>query len=165
MTPERFAPDETDSAVEKLLLKKNGSRTTMTDLKEILLAVSHDSRKRDGLILAKLDAHLTDKVHLDEDEFTKLIEGFADKHVVRDAIVSDIKAEVDAIKENCLQLHTRAPRRAGDSETEDWGNSFGDEELGDIRRFWRVGRWFVMAIAAPFLVAAGNELSRALFGN
>ena len=73
MAPDRYSPDETDSAVEKLLLKKNGSRTTMTDLKEILLAVSHDSRKRDGLILAKLDAHMTDKVHLDDDEFTKLI--------------------------------------------------------------------------------------------
>jgi hypothetical protein len=152
LTPGRFAPDETDSAVEKLLLKKNGSRTTITDIKELLLAVSHDSRNRDALVLARLDAHLSDKVHLDEDEFAKLLEGFARKHADRDTVVSDIKAEVDAIKENCLELHARAPRRATDPETEDWGNSFGEKTRREVWLMWLLST----AVGKVLLVVAGG---------
>jgi hypothetical protein len=166
MTPDRLG-HETESAVETLLLKKNGERKTVSDVFEIVVAMNHDRRTDNLRLLSEiaknsdlLEAHARDYVHMDSAELAGFMAPFAKRHDERDAIVDVIEKDLQKVQAHCEELHGRAPRRSGDPDTEDWGNSFGDEELGDIRRFWRVGKWFVVAVAAPLLVALGNELSR-----
>lgn len=161
MAPDRFASDETGSALEKILLEDNGDRVTLKQLKEYIVASSHDSRARDGLILAKLDAHAEEMLHMTPGGFSEFMDG-------RDAIITEIRADMDAIKANCLEVHTRSPRRRTDPETEEWGQSvFGgkeDEEMGDLRRAWRVLKWVVVVIGGTMMVVVGEKLASMIFG-
>lgn len=170
---------ETESAVEKLATKTNGDRTTMRELKELLLAVHHDSRARDKRILDKIDEHSSKKYHVTKEEFDGIIEVFCKKHEDRDKKIDHLELDLDEsvktlekelleIRDNCVRMHLREPRRSTDAQTENWGVSvFGgdeDEEAGDMRRAWRTLRWFVLAAGGAFLVAVGTELSHLIFG-
>ncbi len=131
------APDETDSAVEKLLLKKNGSRTTMVDLKELLIAVNHDSRARDLWLCQLLEDHCEVQYHVTKPEFDAIVAKFAQKHERRDKDVEALKEELDEVRQTVV----------------------GDEEIGDLRRAWRVGRWFIAALVLVGLDLVARYLS------
>lgn len=168
MTPERLG-HETESAVEALLLKKNGDRKTVQDVFEIVVAMNHDRRADAILLLSELktnreilEKHLREDVRMSNDEFDNFIQEFRDEH-------KEIEKEILDIKENCNKARERQPRRATDPTTEDWGLSMNmtleDTEMGDMRRFWRVVKWAAIVSGAAFLVAVGDELSHLLFGN
>lgn len=172
MTPERLA-HETDSAVEKLLLKKNGERKTVQDVFEIVVAMNHDRRSDAVLLLNEIknsreltERHLREDVRMTNEEFSKFINGFNLKHEHRDEVVTSLEKELESIKENCLEIHKRAPRRKDDPDTEDWGTGMyeQDVELGDLRRAWRVLKWVVVVVGGTLLVAAGDHLSHLIWG-
>lgn len=170
---------ETEGAVERMAARSNGQQTTMRELKELLLAVHHDSRARDKKVLDKIEEHVTAMYHVTKEEFDDIVETFCKKHEDRDrniekleqdlgADVEKLEKELLTIRDNCVRLHLRSPRRATDPPTESWGPSyFGggeDEEAGDMRRAWRLLKWVFIVVGGTILVAAGNCLSRALFG-
>lgn len=70
---------ETEGAVERMATKANGNRTTMREIKELLLAVHHDSKARDYEILDKLDEHVTLYYHIKPEEFEALMAGIRDR--------------------------------------------------------------------------------------
>jgi hypothetical protein len=70
---------ETEGAVERMATKANGNRTTMREIKELLLAVHHDSRERDYEILGKLDEHINTMHHMTNDEFEALLQSIKDR--------------------------------------------------------------------------------------
>lgn len=168
MTPERLG-HETESAVEALLLKKNGDRKTVQDVFEIVVALNHD-RRNDAILMLNelknakdiLERHLNEDVRMSNDEFDDFIQEFRDEH-------KEIEKDILSIKENCLKANARSTRRATDPETENWGLSMNasleDTEMGDMRRFWRVMKWTAVVSGAAFLVAVGDELSHLIFGN
>lgn len=149
--PDSFKISETDGAVEKLLIEKNGAKKTVTDVFEVLIAIHHDSKKRDARIMEKLDSHLYDYVHLSRDDFEQLIGSFDERHEMKDEMLNRIEAElredIEIMKENCVKIHAKPE----------------DAELGDLRRAWKVVRWGVLVIGGAFLVAFGNELSQLIF--
>jgi hypothetical protein len=172
LTPEKLG-HETDDAVEQLLLRRNGQKKTVQDVFEVVVAMNHDRRSDTVRLLGEIRAnremvqkHLTEDARMTNVEFAELISGFNQKHLDRDVLVAELDRELDGIKENCAKLHTRAPRRRDDPDTEDWGRSYGDdEEMGDIRRLWRTARWVVIVVGGTMLVAVGDQLSHRLFGS
>jgi hypothetical protein len=63
-----------------------------------------------------------------------------------------------AIAELCAKIDARHPRRSTDAEGVDWTGKrsrlLEDEELGDMRREWRVRRWVLVAVLVPVLILA-----------
>lgn len=173
MAPNRLS-HEADSAVERLLLKSNGQKKTANDVFEVVVAMNHDRRADTALLLAEVKAtnglladHCTSKVHMTDEEFRAFIARFDKRHDDRDAIVTVIENDLEDVRRNCTQLHSRAPRRKTDPETEDWGNGMyaEDQELGDLRRAWRFLKWVVIVVGGAVLVAVGDQLSHRLFGS
>lgn len=161
MTPNRFDTDETGTAVQKLLIKKNGGNRTLADAFDLLIAMDHDARHRDGLVLSKLEQHIDRQMHMTQSEFDRFM-------AVRNNILDELRADVAEIEANCTRVHDRAPRRASDDAGKDWGKSvFGgkeDEETGDIKRAWRLGKWFVAAAVLMSLDIFARYLSHVLLG-
>jgi len=149
MTPENLSR-ETDSAVEQLLLKANGRKKTVQDVFEVVVAMNHD-RRSDTLRLLKeiqcnreaLERHLLDKLHWTADEFAEFVAGrdSIDALSVQsvEKVEDDLREELEGIKENCIRMHARAPRRKNDPETEDWGNSYGSEQAKQVWLMWLLG--------------------------
>lgn len=93
-----------------------------------------------------------------------------------------------ALTEMCAKIDARYPRRATDPQSEDWAarrehagrdlddpadsqftehreSAFPeDEEMGDLRRAWRFGKWFVAALVLIAADMFARFLSRILFG-
>lgn len=168
MSPDRFAPDETELAVEELVVKKNGKTKTANDVFEVLVAMHHDSKKRDAIIISQLEKHCEQFVHFEEHELEEYVKPFRELHKEKEADISHIEHDILELKENCKALHQREPRRSTDPPTENWGTGLGktleDEEMGDIRRVWRVLKWVVIVASAPLLVALGNKLASLIWG-
>jgi hypothetical protein len=156
---------ELAGAFEKLLLRKNGGEKTVNDVCEFLVAMHHDSQARDKKLKEALvqlgedlECHEQENVHLLKPDFETLIKGFEAKHSERDVVlrgvvssVNLLEADVAILKEHCKEI---VPEGAFEPE---------DEMLGDIKRAWRVARWFVLGISVPFVVALGNKLTEVLF--
>ena len=152
--------NETENAVEKLLLTKNGAKKTVADVFELVLAVNHDSKARDSSIASLLESHCAEAnvrdVEIDE------LQAWRAESTERcpERVLAIVQREHEARHEKHL-----AAEHGDDSGGEDWGRGvFEDTEMGDIRRFWRTGKWFVMVAAAPFIVALGDQISHRLFG-
>ena len=60
--------------------------------------------------------------------------------------------------------HRRAPRRESDPLDVTWSPPVEDEQLGDMRRVWRVGRWVVIAVGAALIVMLAQGLGQVIFG-
>lgn len=171
MTPERLSR-ETDSAVEQLLLKRNGEKKTVQDVFEVVVAMNHD-RRADALIMLGemkdtrdlLRRHLTEDVRMTKPEFDQFIDGFMKMHQDRREEVAQLREEMDDIKSNCVEVHKREPRRKTDPETEDWGSSMfqEDQEIGDLRRAWRVLKWGVVVLVGTLMVVLGDEIAHTIF--
>jgi hypothetical protein len=126
--------------------------------------MNRDSKARDNHIRRIVDDHLkeyethrTHLVHMSRADFDGLITTFEQKHEARDAIVRGlvtsvnlIEADVSILKEHCKDLLPE-------------GAFMEDSEIGDMRRAWKVGRWILLGISAPFFVAFGNKLGELLF--
>jgi len=128
MSPDRFNPDETELAVEELVIKRNDKPKTANDVFEVVVSMHHDSKKRDAVILSKLDAHCKDYVHFHPEELDAFVQPFRDMHTAKSV-----------------------------------GCSLEDEEMGDIRRAWRVARWFILGAATPFVFAFGDHLAKMIW--
>ncbi len=105
-----------------------------------------------------IETHLREDVRMSNEEFHDFINGFAKRHADRDAIVAELHSEVEQIKQNCQQLHQREPRRRGDPLDVDYSGE--DEELGSMRRVWRIVRYILLAAAAAGLIFWMDTLSR-----
>ena len=154
--PTGYTGGETDSAVEKLLLRKNGDPKTVTDVFEVLVAMHHDSQHRDRRIEGMIHEHLREIVHMKPDEFDKMVESFTKRHEARDSVVASmqttihlLEADIAVLKEHCNEIR----------EIE---GIYEDDEIGDIRRIWRVAKWVLGIAALPLIVALGNLISNAL---
>ena len=143
MSPDRFNPDETELAVEELVIKRNGKSKTTNDVFEVVVAMHHDSKRRDAIILSKLDAHCKDYVHFHPEELDAFVQPFRDMHAAE-------QEDIEALEKQCLK---------GASV----GCSLEDEEMGDIRRAWRVARWFILGAATPFVFALGDHLAKMIW--
>ena len=112
-----------------------------------------------------------EKVRTDLMAYNEKLGGVLDVHIEDDRkqlarIASHLESEAGTINRamttHCADAyaHRREPRRASDPPDSDWsarlavaGGEIEDREMGDLRRFWRVGKWIAMA-AALFVIDA-----------
>ena len=105
-----------------------------------------------------IERHLHEDVRMTNEEFHDFINAFDKRHTDRDVIVAELHNQVEAIQSNCQLLHQREPRRKGDPLDVDYSGE--DEELGSIRRGWRIVRYVLLAAAAAGLIFWMDMLSR-----
>lgn len=131
--------NRTERAIEELLIRKNGRSKTANDVFEVLVAMHRDAREfydfslgvYDGLS-ARLDNHISDRSHINGDELL--------------AFTEEIRNNLQRMREECEERRENCP-------------ALRDEEIGDIKRGWRVVKWAVAIGCAPIIVALGNRLA------
>ena len=168
MTPGNLA-SETDSAVEALLLKRNGQKKTVQDVFEVVVAMNHDRRADTLRLLSEiqcnrdlLDDHINSKLHWTPSEFREFMAGRDEiDEKATSAILgveSDLRADLAEVKENCANLHGRAPRRSGDRPGEDWGGCYSEEQGKQVWLMWLLGT----AVGRVLVFVAGGAAMLAL---
>lgn len=121
-----------------------------------------ETRKLASSNLSLIERHLHEDVKMSNDEFADMINGFSKRHDDRDAVVAAIHSELEGVKHNCLEIHARDPRRKGDPPEVDYSGE--DEEMGSIRRSWRIVRYVLLAAAAAGVVFWLDVLSHYILG-
>ena len=134
--------------------KINGGLDTRS-LFDIIIA-SHADNRTDHYEIGKTCAKLE-----------KLID---DETVQTKRIVAHLESETGttarAMAAHCADTnaHRREPRRESDPLDVTWSPPVEDEQLGDMRRVWRVGRWIVIALGAALIVMLAQGLGQVIFG-
>ena len=154
--------------------KQNGGLNERS-LFNLIVASHDDAQKADIAFDEKLDKHVEEdrlqfariSSHLESEAgtlsraVTRITATVDDRGERIKNAKTEILAEVDKL---IAAAATRAPRRATDPPDEVWAKPLPvaamappeDEQLGDIRRLWRVGRWAAMLAGAACILFATN---------
>jgi hypothetical protein len=96
-----------------------------------------------------IERHLTDNVHMTNPEFKTMISALESEHVEIAGDITRIESDIVEIKDNYSQLRRREPRRKDDSETEDFGKSWGQSKVPRMTRESIVANfWILVAVVA-----------------
>ena len=129
------------------------------NLFDVIVAANADSASRDQAMQQTLRAH------------GAMIEQHEQANVNREDRFIRAETETLAIAaeemRQCQETHVKiyhAPRRRSDPPDETWTAPPEDEQLGDMRRFWRALKWAAIAAGAATIVALANVIVRLIFG-
>jgi len=165
-----MSDDHYASAVEAFVGQQNGGDLTAHVVYEFVKALNADNRSRHEETMASI-ANLT-----------TIVGGRAEAiERAKAEVITEIESREHwpvldkAIAEMCAKLDACSPRRTTDAEGADWTGkrprlmpTGEDEELGDMRRGWRVGRWILIAVLVPLFMLVvdtlGRYLSHTFFG-
>ena len=160
MTDENPRRDRTESKVRQWAMRMNGEPITNKDVVELVLAVDDDGNDRHRETLEKLD-----------DQHARLIALEEWRSGCPAATVELVSAEhAERHAQHMLECH--APHREGDPPESDYTDersglsatlTVADEEMGDMRRAWRVLRWGVAAFVIPIIAAGGYKVAQLIF--
>ena len=128
---------------------------------DLIVASNADSAERDQKTMTKLDAHAVILANHERANQAREERFVRAEHETL-AIAAEEMRQLHEL--HVKECHTpRAPRRAGDPPDEVWPKP-EDEQLGDMRRFWRMGKWAALVFGAAVLVALADIVVRLIFG-
>ena len=145
--------------------KKDNGGTTTDDLLSAIIAANDDRReatadtdKRLLNLTERFEVHIADRpIQTVTDSILNHEKASAadrrELAVELAAYKAQIKAAVDAVAVELTEYRSgggRAARRRDDPPEVNYAAK-EDEQLGDMRRFWRVGRWAVMVACVALL--------------
>lgn len=157
--PERS--DHTESKVRQWATRINGDPITNRDVIELVLAVDDDGNDRHNETMA-LMAEMQARLVLIEEWRATCPGG---------SIAEYVEGEHHARHADHMTAD-HPPRRGTDPESADFTEQrrgltvslSADEEMGDMRRAWRVVRWGVAAFVLPIIATGGYRLGQIIFG-
>ncbi|MEI6450253.1 MAG: hypothetical protein WCP98_09915 [Actinomycetes bacterium] len=134
----------------------NGGLTNRS-LFDLMVAAHEDEEAWDASIEAKIDDHLDSVPHMDHAAFAAFIEG-------RNALLADATKEVLAEGDRrCKARRSGKPQARRKDDPPD-AVFVEDREGGDIRRFWRFGKWVVVVGGGALIVFGADALVHLIFG-
>ena len=129
-----------ESEVQKVARTKNGGSIDAGLFWDIVIALDKDGGKRHDETLSLLDSHITE----DNRRAAVIASELAEWRGRQAEECAARHRELFAEELEELPKRIRAPRRASDPKSADY-RLLEDEEEGDMRRAWRVGKWFLAA--------------------
>lgn len=151
--------DGFDSAVQKIATEKNGGAVTKELFWDIVVALSEDIRRADEKGETRhreTFSLLTEHVRADAERAAEVSRRLEEREREQARICAEEH-------ELLLKRMVSAPNRSTDPPGSDY-TAERDEEMGDIRRAWRVIRWFVAAAIILAMDILARYIALALSG-
>jgi hypothetical protein len=175
--------DHFEQALQEIARRRNGGGKTIDDVFDLAVAANQDAEERHvESVRATRENRKLLEVHCKEaderDNRIAALEGWRTtatatcpervlaivekEHAVRHQAHMDDYAHLtpDEMKERHVAYAAALER----GEVEDRRHpEFDDEEMGDLRRAWRVVRWALAAFVLPIIAAGGYRVGQLLF--
>jgi len=165
--------DNAERQVREWAKGRNGDPLTPKDIVDLVLAVDADGDARHVETIQRLDdvdeRHIT--LCLRVSELEQVSVGCSER------VKAFVAAEHDSRHTEHMSNHHGSPQKGLSPLGRDYADpsdaQFGekresafteDEEMGDLRRAWRFGKWFVVAFGLIFIDMFARYLSHTLFG-
>lgn len=156
-----MSTDRAERKVREWATRRNGDPLRPEDVVELVFAFADDQEADHEETMANFDSMSARLILLEEWRAT--CQG--------GSIAEYVEGEHHARHADHMTADHQ-PRRGTDPESADFteqrrgptGSLSADEEMGDMRRAWRVVRWGVAAFVLPIIATGGYRLGQIIFG-